>query len=353
MDYKKKIVRMAEKHRFDPSIVIQSVDNSVRQLIGTTVMPPVTLYHYTNVGGLFGILRSNVLWATHYEYLNDPSEVVQLTQVAHEIFKQELDSFPESLRGEVVSDTPENLRINLMKIFCSISDLSGHYAPYVISFSTDEDALGQWRAYADNGHGYALGFRYASLVDLVENSNNRVYLWPVFYDQLRQQQLVKSIFNAVFEELVGPFFATKSGFVTNEAFRMALDCMHRLFAMVAPIAKHQAYSEEQEWRIVVDGIRPEAVLDKYRQTPLPNSPLISQSDNELEEYNVRVSGRRIIPYTTVHLPEDKRGDLFDCLVVGPCQRTPSTGPALKLLLHRCGLYPGMLIHESGVPYRVD
>ena len=33
------------------------------------------LFHYTNSAGLPGILRSRSLWATHFQSLNDPTEM--------------------------------------------------------------------------------------------------------------------------------------------------------------------------------------------------------------------------------------------------------------------------------------
>ena len=34
------------------------------------------LYHYTTWEGLLGILQTQTLWATHYRFLNDYSELV-------------------------------------------------------------------------------------------------------------------------------------------------------------------------------------------------------------------------------------------------------------------------------------
>ena len=38
------------------------------------------LFHYTNWDGLYGIIRSQELWATHYTGLNDLTEVEHLRQ---------------------------------------------------------------------------------------------------------------------------------------------------------------------------------------------------------------------------------------------------------------------------------
>jgi len=39
-----------------------------------TTTPPRVLYHYTTQAKLLGILKSNCMWATAAQYLNDASE---------------------------------------------------------------------------------------------------------------------------------------------------------------------------------------------------------------------------------------------------------------------------------------
>ena len=36
--------------------------------------PPPTLYHYTSLGALLGIVERGEIWASHVLYLNDDSE---------------------------------------------------------------------------------------------------------------------------------------------------------------------------------------------------------------------------------------------------------------------------------------
>ena len=43
------------------------------------------LYHYTNISGLEGIIKSQTLWATHYRGLNDSSEVQLMRPIIREM----------------------------------------------------------------------------------------------------------------------------------------------------------------------------------------------------------------------------------------------------------------------------
>ena len=62
-----------------PSAQREAVNNflaATQQQLPTldTVPLPEKVFHYTNIAGLLGILRTGRMWATHYQYLNDASE---------------------------------------------------------------------------------------------------------------------------------------------------------------------------------------------------------------------------------------------------------------------------------------
>jgi hypothetical protein len=108
----------------------------------------VPLYHYTSGPGLRGILESGQMWFTDYRHLNDPSELHHGMEMAHDVARilatgaddharQFLDVFKDLFRHENFAGTLEF---------------------FIASFSKARDDLGQWRAYADNGQGFAIGF---------------------------------------------------------------------------------------------------------------------------------------------------------------------------------------------------
>src|SRR6266403_3580319 len=82
------------------------------------------LFHYTDASGLLGILRSCSLWATHFQSLNDTSEM-------HYAIKQARD-----LLDSLVEKGPENKKCFLRsatKLPDKASEEEG-LAPYVVSF---------------------------------------------------------------------------------------------------------------------------------------------------------------------------------------------------------------------------
>jgi hypothetical protein len=101
-----------------------------------------TLYHYTNPAGFFAIIKSKTLWLSVAHNLNDYQEIKWAT---HKI-AQALD--------KVV--TPENKHyLDKLRQQAKINRLM----PFICSFSTEGDLLSQWRAYADDGTGAAIGFK--------------------------------------------------------------------------------------------------------------------------------------------------------------------------------------------------
>jgi hypothetical protein len=81
-----------------------------------------------------------------YRYLNDPSEL------RHGIFlAQDMIKTVQAKAGHA------KYLCQMMADLFSHENFSDHLQFFIASFSRDRDELGQWRAYADNGRGFATG----------------------------------------------------------------------------------------------------------------------------------------------------------------------------------------------------
>lgn len=92
-------------------------------------------YHYTSVAGCLGILESRAIWLTDYRYLNDRMEL-------HQGLNSLLLKFPH------------NHQESFKRAF-KWHDIQNHHC--VLSLSRSSTILSQWRAYASDGAGMALG----------------------------------------------------------------------------------------------------------------------------------------------------------------------------------------------------
>jgi len=116
--------------------------------------PPDLMYHYTDVSGLEGILRSGTLWLTDVFRLNDPGEIrygldAACAHLAAEGGLQDASDIEKEFATTVCEKLQENV------------ESSANY--FVTSCSFERDHADQWRKYGDNGRGYALGFEAGTL----------------------------------------------------------------------------------------------------------------------------------------------------------------------------------------------
>lgn len=164
------------------------------------------LYHYTTQEGLLGILENNSLWATHYKFLSDYSEMSLFKNkliefVEHDALKslkkvyseaskkiisadKEIAALNEDEKHDLAEDAAEfyykekthvliNELYNHIEQFCEI---------YITSFceshfSKDQDQhnnglLKQWLVYGKEG-GYAIEFNKNSLKKLIIEEKKR------------------------------------------------------------------------------------------------------------------------------------------------------------------------------------
>ncbi|MHB1856482.1 MAG: DUF2971 domain-containing protein, partial [Acidobacteriaceae bacterium] len=124
--------------------------------------PVPILYHYTNDIGLRGILDSGKLWFTSVAFLNDPSELRHGVSLAMDLLDNETAQLCDAQR-----QFAQGFRSLMPEVVQRIKKLA-----FVCSFSQCGDDLGQWRAYADDGRGYALGFCTERLKKAFEPATN-------------------------------------------------------------------------------------------------------------------------------------------------------------------------------------
>lgn len=122
---------------------------------------PEKIYHYTDGNGLKGILESGTFWLTDIFCLNDPSEIDFGKKIAADKFMVIRNTyFPRN------KETINKLYWFEFERLLDDVDACAFRAVqklFVCSFSTMNDDLAQWRAYADDGRGYMLQFDRAAL----------------------------------------------------------------------------------------------------------------------------------------------------------------------------------------------
>jgi hypothetical protein len=292
-------------------MLISPRDLSARRFFA--VEPPELLFHYTTLGGGYGILSSDAIWMTKIRYLNDTSEL----EIGIQTLKLLLE---ELLRAPGAQDERELLQA----VHGGLGSVAASNI-CVASFCEHGDLLSQWRWYGEGGRGLSVGVWSAVLRGLARATTN---LWKCVYDAHAHRELLQ----AMVDRLLAAYREerARAGAPLNAEGRHYL--VQRFFAsflQIAPIIKNPNFAEEREWRLVT----------------LP----VEVDD---EAYGVSMTGDRIIQRYELHFPRDPDGwcRAIGSVVVAPTKDPELIGEAIALLCRKRRIACDTIAY-SAIPFR--
>jgi hypothetical protein len=273
--------------------------------------PPPTIYHYTNDLGLRGILETGRLWLSDIFSLNDPSELRHGFSHLVKILKRRAETGPPESKmfaDDFVTFLNEGL------------DKSAHY--FVLSFSSDGDELGQWRAYADNGRGYALGFDGAALENaFTKKGGVPLPNWSTFNVNYDESALI-AIHEQMIESLWHLISLPRDVSVPREAinpYMKALSIKLALNALSAALFfKHKGYKNEKEFRFL-------QIFRADETSPELRQRFRSYEVVKYREFEWKLGGPDVLKQIIVGPSTDRsKGKRFaeDCQAAFNCGRVP-------------------------------
>ena len=285
-----------------------------------TQPPPAILYHYTDGAGLKGILESGTLWLSDIFSLNDPSELRHgFSQLVAILDKRSKSGPPET--RIFAKDFHNFLKDGL--------DRSAHY--FVLSFSSDVDDLSQWRAYADNGRGYALGFEGKAL----ETCFTKDGAIPIPNCSTFNVEYKEAVLISLLERMIDRMWHLISlprnkatprdainPYMKELSIRLALNGLS-----ASLFFKHAGYISEKEFRF----------LKIYRGDEVP--PGLKQ----------RVRGTETVKYLEFEWRRAAAGSLKE-IVVGPAAERPK-GVKFAKECAKTSNYKRVRTIQSKIPYR--
>jgi hypothetical protein len=272
---------------------------------------PDVLYHYTSLAGLDGITTSRSVWATAAQYMNDSKELTLALEIAH----RQLDGayHGESIEGK--KRLLEYLRDQLQRM--------EHFEVCIFALSSRGDLLSQWRGYCPPNGGYSIGFAAEDMRMVVATQG--AFLAPCIYDIDVHEVLVKDALRPLLQRLPGEMPQDDKMF-REEAEKWSPLLFEQL-TLIAPLIKHYAFEEEQEWRVI----------------------WVPGRLNVLE-LNYRVGRGTFIPYADVSLEHKGRKVSVQEIVVGPMRNQYAAINALSGALNAKG-FKWRSIRPSQAPYR--
>lgn len=281
--------------------------------------PPTHLYHYTNYEGLKGILESGELHLTNVFNLNDPSEIrYGFSHVINSLKKL-------STQG---SNEQKYFARRFEHLYTTGINRTGHF--FVCSFSKDDDELGQWRSYADDGRGYCLVFDRSELEDIFLNASQVTQGQNNTFD-IRYDNRIHNLHHSLAQQ-VSPLIDLPNQLGIKDPgrsnFLQYLSVYLSLHALQSSLFyKHKGYETEKEYRF----------LQVFNW--LATVPNIHHKHKKDE----------LISYTKTKWKDEKRFALKE-VIIGPAA---DKNKSEKFLMEYSNFlkFPQIQIRYSNIPYR--
>lgn len=287
------------------------VDEAGKPLLLTVLQDeelPDTLYHYTGLRGLRGIIESRRLWASHIRYLNDVDEFRLGFRIARKLMTDGPSALPPSIGPLVLQSLNE---VESFRVF-------------VASFTNDGgDRLSQWRGYCYGAPGFGVGLsRNVLKMQSVAMNGLLVVVRSCIYDTVSFEEQLNSLSQMLIEGAHNKSSQIVANITANFAFGTAVQ---------AARLKHHGFKEEQEWRVI--GIE------------------LAPGRMPMERVQFHEGKSSQVPH--IELPLATPEDLltFDRITVGPSPltRTDAIG-SVHLLLQRFDAQCGE-VNASEIPFR--
>ena len=274
----------------DVSLIFSEYANQISQVDDDII------YHYTDTNGLYGITKSKKLWATSASYLNDRSEYKYGISVFIDVIKNIKNVTINKIRDEVLNEL-NNPEIH-KNILC--------HDVYVCSFSQKHDMLSQWRGYANEGKGFAIGFDKQQLSCALKNY--KCIYAPIVYNDIK-----KNVYNLI-SGIISHFGCHFKNNINSENKGIICQYLMGIINILAPFIKHPGFSEESEYRIVTFNF-----------------------DNRLSEYiDVRLVNDTLVPYIPMNFMNSRNP--IRKIIIGPCNNNENVRNSLKRLFNENNQY---------------
>lgn len=210
---------------------------------------PKTLYHYCSLQTFYSIIKNRSIWISDVGKSNDSLELKWIKgQCKYYILKV----WAEYLNSVVEIGGTDKLDLEAFEDFKKLQNqLDDLYAfetekCWAFCLSEKQDDLGQWRGYADDGFGIAIGFKSSYFKKIGKNETKELDASSsVAFDSIAYKD--KEV-EKLFYEICGLSSITPQ--MNSKAVLQKLRGAIVASLLLAPFYKNKKFAEEKEWRLV-------------------------------------------------------------------------------------------------------
>lgn len=266
------------------------------------------LYHYCSVETFYNVIKESKLWLSDIEKSNDYRECVACREIVDEKIKEYLNN--------------DNQALKAWNTWYERGNETTFSRTFGVCFSESEDQLSQWRGYAQNGKGLAIGFDKKILEEL--NLIHKIYI-----------AFGKVIYNNV-EEYVKDIVAENIDKFEYKGIEHAAFELSQNYRLQFPFVKNPGFEEEKEWRGVVC-------------SPIGHGNIPSSEKIVFSKIKYRVSDDKLIPYIEMNFEKVKQ-NIIKKILIGP--KSELEIQDIVDFLNFCGYYNGEEGYNSEEPISI-
>ena len=207
------------------------------------------VYHYCSPSVFKNIIENKTIRLSDIMESNDSKEIINNKEYIEELLKRKINEFCK--KNHIVESNKKVVNGLIFNTFYSFLE-DFYYKVYVCCFSFEGDLLSQWRGYADDAKGYAIGFDLDELKNIgkpAENdpiSNNLLEFGDVIYEEKKQKTIIRVIIDELFKRLKKVY--DDNGLDVPILLRPVNKIMMSLFEY-SFFFKNVFFKEEKEWRL--------------------------------------------------------------------------------------------------------
>lgn len=315
---------------------------------------PEIVYHYCSLESFFSIITSSTIRLTNITKSNDSDEIRYCFDAFVDTLRKSCKEFAQMY---VYSEEVRNFFYEIdYDSLVSRAVVNESLIYYVACFSSESDLLSQWRGYANDGKGVAIGFNSRSFIsakDLKNIKYNKVtYDMKTVKSELHDfiiKKLKKASLKAVNSISIAPYIDSINDIISGMIYN-------------AVFYKNPAFQEENEWRLVFypfGNIR--NLLISHKSKDLSSNQLFYDKMYEPIEYKkdynglirgnmqFRCTDNKIISYVDMNF-DSVKGYILSDIVIGP--KSNADDKDLRLFLMSNGYDLSEInIRKSNATYR--
>lgn len=275
---------------------------------------PKVIFHYCDLNAFISILNNKKIWLSNSYLMNDTFENMWINRHLEWVRKKYKNY--DKLIERIIRSYKSNPEV-----------------PYISCFSEEGDTLSQWRAYANDGMGVAIGFNtdFFNHVTILDNSSpsaSPIILSPVIYENQIQQSLLQEIFDIVIQK-----YNTGQ---EEDAHQIG----HTTLKRVSMISKNHAFKEEKEYRMIYTPYHLNLIAEIKQVKDIKNLANLP--------VKFRIKEDHVISYFEFDISEGKVENAIKSIILGP--KNKISDYELKVILNAYRINVEN-IHRSRASYR--